>query len=79
MTGSCISGITDNGYSVKTPDGEECISADSVICAIGYNSNKSLYEEIRKTEPYVHCLGDANKVSNIMYAIWDAYELARSI
>ena len=27
----------------------------------------------------VYNIGDSNRVHNIMYAIWDAYELARNI
>lgn len=79
MTGSCVTGKNDEGYTVKTPEGERTIAADSVICAVGYMSEKSLYEEVKETMPYVHLLGDAGKVSNIMYAVWNAYELARGI
>lgn len=74
-----VTGKSEDGYVVKTPDGERIVAADSVICAIGYASNRSLFEEIKKDYPYVHVLGDANRVSNIMYAVWDAYGLARSI
>ena len=79
LTGSSVTGAADGGYIVKTPEGEKIVAADTVICAIGYASNRSLYDEVKTKIPYVHTLGDANKVSNIMYAIWDAYELARGI
>ncbi len=79
LTGSCITGASDKGYVVKTPDGEQMVAADTVVSAVGYVSNRSLYEEVKAHLPYVHTLGDANEVSNIMYAIWDAYELARGI
>lgn len=49
------------------------------IVAIGYVSEKSLYDEIKFEVPNVHLLGDANQVSNIMYAIWNAHEVARNI
>lgn len=55
------------------------VAADSAILAVGYSSQKDLYEEIRYDVPEVHLLGDARQVQNIMYAIWDAYEVARSI
>lgn len=79
LTGSCVDGKSDDGILVKTPDGEKLIKADTVICAVGYASNKSLYETVKEEFPYVHLLGDAKNVSNIMYAVWDAYELARNI
>ena len=79
LTGSCVTEKTAEGYRVKTPDGEKTISADTVICAVGYAPERGIYEEIKASMPYVHLLGDAEQVSNIMYAIWNAYELARNI
>ncbi|WP_330666424.1 FAD-dependent oxidoreductase [Romboutsia lituseburensis] len=53
--------------------------ADSAIAAIGYNSENSLYDKIRFSHNNVRMIGDANEVKNIMYAIWDAFEVARHI
>lgn len=78
-TNTVVTGATDDGFVIKTGDKEEIIAADSVIVAIGYNSQKKLYDEIKNDIPEVHLLGDARKVQNIMYAIWDAYEVARRI
>ncbi len=79
LAGSTVTEKTPEGYSVSTPDGVKVIKADSAICAVGYDSKKELYDEIRREIPYAHLLGDAGRVSNIMYAIWDAYEVARNI
>lgn len=79
LTGACVTEKTAEGYRIKTPDGEKTISADTVICAVGYAPERGIYEEIKASMPYVHLLGDAEQVSNIMYAIWNAYELARNI
>ncbi|WP_097026386.1 FAD-dependent oxidoreductase [Clostridium peptidivorans] len=76
---SVVSKAHDNGFIVKSGDKEELIEADSAIVAIGYVSQKNLYNEIRFDVPNVQLLGDANEVKNIMYAIWDAYEVARNI
>jgi 2-enoate reductase len=62
-----------------TKNGEETIPCDSVVLAIGYNPNKSLYEEIRFEVPCTYLVGDARKVKNIMYAIWDAFEIANNL
>lgn len=78
-TGSCVAGKKEDGYILNTPNGEEILQADSVICAVGYTSEQSLYQQVRADMPYIHLLGDAEKVGNIMYAIWDAYEVARNI
>ncbi len=58
---------------------EEEISADSVIIAVGYDSDRRLYNELRHNISELYLLGDARRVSNIMYAIWDAFEVARNI
>jgi 2-enoate reductase len=79
LSNSCVTGKSEDGYTIKTANGEVTVATESVICAIGYNSEKSLYQEVRDQIPYVHLLGDAENVSNIMYAIWNAYELARNI
>jgi len=76
---SFVSKAADSGFIVRTGDKEELVEADSAIVAIGYVSQKSLYDEIKFDVPEIHLLGDANKVANIMYAVWDAYEVARSI
>jgi len=50
--------------------------ADSVILAVGYTENDSIYNELVHQVDEIYLLGDARKVSNIMYAIWDAFEVA---
>lgn len=79
-TGSTVTGRKLNGdYTVKTPDGEKIVEADTAICAIGYDPENKLYNQVRDSVPYVHLLGDAASVRNVMYAIWNAYELARNL
>lgn len=76
---TCVTGASEEGFILKSGDKEEVIAADSVIVAIGYVSEKSLYDELKFEVPNVHLLGDASQVSNVMYAIWNAYEVARNI
>ena len=78
-TNTVATGATDNGFVLKSGDMEEVVIADSAILAVGYSSQKQLYEEIQNEVPEVPLLGDARQVQNIMYAIWDAYEVARNI
>ena len=77
--GAKISKSIEEGFVIEVDGKEEVIKSDSAILAIGYNSEKSLYDEIKFLHPGVRMIGDANKVQNIMYAIWDAYEVARNI
>lgn len=55
------------------------IACDSVILAVGYEEEDSLYRQLEFDVPELYLLGDARKVSNIMYAIWDAFEVANHI
>ena len=55
------------------------ILADSVTLCVGYTSETSLYDKYKNDIDEVYLLGDARKVSNIMYAIWDAFEVANHI
>jgi len=55
------------------------IPADTVVISAGLKSNNALYKDVASTVPDTYVIGDASSARNIMYAIWDAYELARSI
>lgn len=64
---------------LQTSEGETSILADSVVVAVGYQPENALYKELCQEMDNIHVIGDANRVSNIMYAIWDAYELASNL
>ena len=79
VCGASLSGVDADGASV-TKDGETThIDADSVILCIGYRSENSLYEPLQDKVAEIYQIGDANRVANIMYAIWDAFEVANHI
>ncbi len=78
-TSSYISKKTDEGFVLNTNGEESIINADSAVVAIGYLSEKDLYNQVRFDIPNARLIGDANKVQNIMYAIWSAYEVAKNI
>ena len=74
--------VTDyqNGILTAESAGEtKKIPADSVILAVGYKEENALYHELEFDVPEIYLLGDAKKVSNIMYGIWDAFEVANHI
>jgi 2-enoate reductase len=79
MTSSTVEYRAEGGYMVKTGDKETFVKADSAILAIGYDSERRLYDKVRNKVPEAYLFGDARRVQNIMYAIWDAYEVARAI
>lgn len=79
LTSSKVISTTDKGVLVDVNGTNREIEADSVVLAVGYSSQDSLYEELKNELIDIHLIGDARKVANIMYAIWDAYEVASNI
>lgn len=79
MKNSLVSEVTEQGVNVKTTDGTLNIPADTIILSVGYTSENKLYKELELEVEDLYLLGDAKRVKNIMYAIWDAYEVARQI
>jgi 2-enoate reductase len=49
-------------------------AADSIVVSIGYISNNSLHQQIKKENVYL--IGDAKKPTNVMESVWQAYEIA---
>jgi len=71
-----VSAIGSSDISVDTPAGPQRVAADSVVTAIGYRPNTELVEAIRDSGIPFNVIGDARRCANIMYAIWDAFEVA---
>ncbi len=76
---SKVKAYKDGNLEIETENGVEKIKCDSVILSVGYKEENSLYRELEFEIPEIYLLGDARKVSNIMYAIWDAYEVTNHI
>ena len=68
-----------NFTKVKQEDKIFELPAETIITSIGYVENDKLFNELTDLDIPVYNLGDSNKVHNIMYAIWNAYEVARNI
>lgn len=79
IAGSKAESYDGKTLTVGTPDGVRELQCDSVVLAVGYEENKTLYEQLEFEIPELYLLGDARKVANIMYAIWDAFEVASHI
>lgn len=79
LTSSKVIESTEKGVIVDVNGNNQELTADSIILAVGYNSENSLYDELKYELPDIYLIGDARKVFNIMYAIWDAYEVAANL
>lgn len=79
VTSARVTGYSDGILHVTCGEKEKTISCESVILAVGYKEEDSLYHQLEFDVPEIYLLGDAKKVSNIMYGIWDAFEVANHI
>ncbi|MBQ4309243.1 MAG: FAD-dependent oxidoreductase [Lachnospiraceae bacterium] len=74
-----VTGFADGVLTAEVGGAVKEYPADSVVLCVGYRSENSLYQELKYEVDDLYLLGDAAKVSNIMYAVWDAYEVANSL
>lgn len=79
ITGAKVTEFANGEVKVDTKEGSKTIMSDSVILSVGYKEENTLYNNLQFDIPNLYLLGDAKKVSNIMYAIWDAFEVANHI
>lgn len=79
VTGAKVTGFNNGKVELDTKEGAKSIECDSVILSVGYKEENTLYNKLQFEVPDIYLLGDAKKVSNIMYAIWDAFEVANHI
>lgn len=64
---------------VKTPQGEQQLDCDTVILSVGFREDCGVFDAWENSAREIYLLGDAKKVANIMYAVWDAFEVANHI
>lgn len=79
MTNASVETIDGKHVTVDQNGQKVVLEADTVISAVGYKSENKLYESIKNLNKPVYNIGDSAQVHNIMYAIWNAYEIAREI
>lgn len=64
---------------VKTPQGERQLDCDTVILSVGFREDRGVFDAWENSAREIYLLGDAKRVANIMYAVWDAFEVANHI
>lgn len=78
-TSARVKKISQNDIEYEQNGKSETLTCDQVILATGYRSVHDLYDAIKSEYELVYNLGDGREVRNIRGAIWDAYEVARSV
>lgn len=67
--------IREHEIVVETQGTIQELASDCTILALGYRSNRSLYDQIFLKAKDIYNIGDSSHPKDIMEGIWDAYEL----
>lgn len=77
ITGNALLEVTDEGaVLIDSKFRKQSVKADTVAIAVGFNSNRELYNKFHGNMADLYIVGDAENASNIMDAIWSANEVA---
>ena len=58
---------------------EKRLQFETMVFAVGFTPNRTLYDELVGSIPNLYLIGDAREPGNVIGAVWDAYEVARTI
>ncbi len=76
-TSTKVDEILSEGVKVTDAEGNgQVIKANTVISAVGYDSNAALAEALKGVFAEVYTIGDAKTVGNVMTVVKDAYDVA---
>lgn len=78
-TSAKLKEIKENMVIAETAEGDIEIAADTVIMAAGARENDALYRALEDYAGEVYKIGDCDKFSNIMNAIWSGHDLGSLI
>ena len=70
----------ENGKVILESDGQKkVLDADTVVIAVGFRPAPSMAQELQRCGAVVYEIGDGQKVSTILHAVWDGYEVGNNI
>lgn len=70
----------EHGRVILESDGQKkAFDADSVVIAVGFRPVPSMAQELQGCGAAVYEIGDGQKVSTILHAVWDGYEVGNNI
>ena len=79
LVSSSVQKYENGKLLVKTSQGEQQLDCDTVILSVGFREDRGVFDAWENSAKEIYLLGDAKKVANIMYAVWDAFEVANHI
>jgi len=79
-TSSKVAAITSQGVEISIKGDEKSrLEGDTVVLAIGMTPVNSLADILDAKMAHTFRIGDCRSPKNVMNAVWDAYEVARSL
>jgi 2-enoate reductase len=79
MTNVCVRKITDAGVTVSGNGSNKTLKADTIVLATGLKADNTLAESLSGRFSQLYVIGDCQEPRNIMGAVWDGYEVGRTI
>jgi 2-enoate reductase len=80
LTNTSLFEVKDNEIVVINKSfSKNTVKTDTVILAVGLAPDQDLYRELQDKIHNLYLIGDSRQARNIMGAIWDAYEVARTV
>ena len=74
-----LSAVEDGKVILETDGQKKTLDADSVVVAVGFHPVPSMAQELSGCGAVVYEIGDGQKVSTILHAVWDGYEVGNNI
>ncbi|MHC6178665.1 oxidoreductase [Clostridium sp. JNZ X4-2] len=76
ITGNSLLEVTDDGaVLIDSEFKKQNVPADTVVIAIGFKSDRELYDKLNGKMADLYIVGDAYQTANIMDAIWSGNEI----
>lgn len=74
-----LSAVEDGKIILESDGQKKELDADSVIIAVGFRPAPSMAQDLSGCGAVVYEIGDGQKVSTILHAVWDGYEVGNNI
>ena len=74
-----LSAMEDGRVVLECDGNKKTLDADSVVIAVGFSPAPSMAQELSGCGAVVYEIGDGQKVSTILHAVWDGYEVGNNI
>ena len=80
ITKMTIQEITDGGVlSIDKDLNKTVIECDTVVLAVGLKPSNEIYNSMDKEISHIYAIGDCKEARKIMDAIWEGYDVSRTI